>query len=42
MVDKSPYKQEKFMPASHIPIVEEKKIQELKPDYILILPEYQR
>jgi SAM-dependent methyltransferase len=37
-VDKSPYKQGKFMPASHIPIVEEKKIQELKPDYILILP----
>ena len=38
VVDKSPYKQGKFMPASHIPIVEEKKIQELKPDYILILP----
>ena len=38
VVDKSPYKQGKFMPASHIPIVEEKKIRELKPDYILILP----
>ena len=38
VVDKSPYKQEKFMPASHIPIVEEEKIIELKPDYILILP----
>ena len=38
VVDKSPYKQGKFMPASHIPIVEEKEIQELKPDYILILP----
>jgi SAM-dependent methyltransferase len=37
-VDKSPYKQGKFMPASHIPIVKEKEIQELKPDYILILP----
>ena len=38
VVDKSPYKQGKFMPASHIPVVEEKEIQELKPDYILILP----
>ena len=38
VVDKSPYKQGKFMPASHIPIVKEKKIQELQPDYILILP----
>ncbi|MDX4058518.1 class I SAM-dependent methyltransferase [Aliarcobacter skirrowii] len=38
VVDKSPYKQGKFMPASHIPIVEEKEIQKLKPDYILILP----
>ena len=38
VVDKSPYKQGKFMPASHILVVEEKEIQELKPDYILILP----
>lgn len=38
VVDKSPYKQGKFMPASHIPIVSEENISELKPDYILILP----
>ncbi len=38
VVDKSPHKQGKYLPASHIPVVEEKEIQELKPDYILILP----
>lgn len=38
VVDKSPYKQGKFLPASHIPIVSEEKISELKPDYVLILP----
>jgi SAM-dependent methyltransferase len=38
VVDKSPYKQSKYLPASHIPIVEEERILELKPDYILILP----
>lgn len=38
VVDKSPYKQGKYLPASHISIVEENKIQQLKPEYILILP----
>ena len=38
VVDKSPYKQGKYLPASHIPIVDEVKIKEHKPDYILILP----
>lgn len=38
VVDKSPHKIGKFLPASHIPIVEEKEISNLKPDYILILP----
>jgi len=38
VVDKSPYKQGKYLPASHIPIVDEKNIIEIKPDYILILP----
>jgi len=38
VVDKSPHKQGKFLPASHIPIVDEVKIMALKPDYILILP----
>ncbi len=38
VVDKSPYKQNKYLPSSHIPIVDEIKIKEYKPDYILILP----
>jgi len=38
VVDKSPYKQKKYLPASHILVVGEEKIAELKPEYILILP----
>ncbi len=38
VVDKSPHKQGKYLPASHIPIVEENRMQGLKPEYILILP----
>lgn len=38
VVDKSPYKQGKFLPGSHIPILNEKKIKKFKPDYIVILP----
>ena len=38
VVDKSPHKQGKYLPASHIPVVSEEKISELKPEYILILP----
>ncbi|WP_373034670.1 class I SAM-dependent methyltransferase [Sulfurimonas sp.] len=38
VVDKSPYKQGKYMPASHIPILNEDNIEQYKPDYILILP----
>lgn len=38
VVDRSPYTQGKYLPGSHIPIVNEKKIKELKPDYIIILP----
>ena len=38
VVDKSPYKQGKFLPQSHITIVSEEKIRNLKPEYILILP----
>ncbi|MEA3386964.1 MAG: methyltransferase C-terminal domain-containing protein [Patescibacteria group bacterium] len=38
VVDKSPHKQGKYLPASHIAIVDEEKIKEVKPDYILILP----
>ena len=38
VVDKSPHKQGKYLPASHFPIVNEEKIAMLKPEYILILP----
>jgi SAM-dependent methyltransferase len=38
VVDKNPAKQHKFMPGSHIPIVDESHLINHKPDYILILP----
>ncbi len=38
MADASPYKQGKFLPGTHIPVVDEQKIRKLKPDYVLILP----
>ncbi len=38
VADASPYKQGKFLPGSHIPIVNEDRIKLNKPDYILILP----
>jgi 2-polyprenyl-3-methyl-5-hydroxy-6-metoxy-1,4-benzoquinol methylase len=38
VVDASPHKQGKFLPASHIPIVDESFIRREKPDYVLILP----
>ncbi len=38
VVDASPYKQCKFLPGVHIPVVEESQIKELKPDYVVILP----
>tara|TARA_B100000242_G_scaffold227337_1_gene167719 strand:- start:21797 stop:23011 length:1215 start_codon:yes stop_codon:yes gene_type:complete len=38
VVDKSPHKQGKYLPASHIPIVSEENITKLKPSYVLILP----
>ena len=38
VIDRSPSKQNKFMPGSRIPIVEESFIREKKPDYIVILP----
>jgi hypothetical protein len=37
-VDRNPYKQGKFLPGSHIPILGLERIRETKPDYILILP----
>lgn len=38
VVDASPYKQGKFLPGSHIPVVNESRIKEMKPDYIIIFP----
>jgi 2-polyprenyl-3-methyl-5-hydroxy-6-metoxy-1,4-benzoquinol methylase len=38
VVDANPNKQNKFMPASHIPIVTEEFIRNEKPDFIIILP----
>jgi hypothetical protein len=38
VVDASPHKQGLFLPASHIPIVDESYIKNEKPDFVLILP----
>src|SRR4029078_2017983 len=35
-VDLSPYKQDHFMPGTHIPIFHPDKVKETKPDYVLI------
>ena len=37
-VDRSPYKQGRFLPGTHIPIHHPDQIRETKPDYVLILP----
>jgi 2-polyprenyl-3-methyl-5-hydroxy-6-metoxy-1,4-benzoquinol methylase len=37
-VDRSPAKQGKFLPGTHIPIYAPERIAETKPDYILVLP----
>ena len=37
-VDKSPYKQGKFLPGTHIPIHHPDRLTEAKPDYVVILP----
>jgi SAM-dependent methyltransferase len=38
VVDASPHKQGKFLPESHIPVVHEKEIRTIKPDFVLVLP----
>ncbi|KOR31746.1 SAM-dependent methyltransferase [Achromatium sp. WMS3] len=38
VVDRNPAKQGKFLPGSHIPIVDEQHLTVAKPDYIIILP----
>lgn len=37
-VDRSPHKQGKFLPGTHIPIAHPDRIRETRPDYVLILP----
>jgi SAM-dependent methyltransferase len=37
-VDRSPYKQGRFLPGKHIPIHHPQRIRETKPDYVVILP----
>ena len=37
-VDRSPYKQGRFLPGTHIPIYHPDRIAEAKPDYVVILP----
>ena len=37
-VDRSPFKQGKFLPGTHIPIYAPERLSETKPDYILVLP----
>jgi C-methyltransferase C-terminal domain/Putative zinc binding domain/Methyltransferase domain len=38
VADANPHKQEKYLPASHIPVVNEQYLKEQKPDYVIILP----
>ena len=37
-VDRNPYKQGKFLPGTHIPIYSPGRLEEARPDYVLILP----
>ncbi len=37
-VDRNPYKHGKFLPGTHLPIHTPEKIEETRPDYVLILP----
>ena len=38
VVDRNPYKHNKFLPGTHIPVFDTDKIAETKPDYVLVLP----
>ncbi len=38
VVDASPHKQGKYLPGSHIPIVNEEELHKSQPDYVIILP----
>lgn len=38
VVDASPHKQNKYLPGTHIPVVDKDEIKKYKPDYVIILP----
>ena len=38
VVDANPHKQNKYLPGSHIPVVNEMYLKEAKPDYVIIFP----
>jgi predicted glycosyltransferase len=38
VMDRNPAKQGKFMPGSRIPIVAETRLQQTRPDYVIIIP----
>ena len=38
VVDANPHKQNKWLPASHIPVVHEDVLKKVKPDYVVIFP----
>jgi hypothetical protein len=38
VVDANPHKQNKFLPASHIPVLSEREIKKTRPDFVIILP----
>jgi len=38
VVDRNPYKHNKFLPGTHIPVFDTHQIAKTKPDYVLILP----
>lgn len=38
VVDANPHKQNKFLPASHIPVMNEQHLKDVRPDYVIILP----
>jgi hypothetical protein len=38
VVDANPHKQDKFLPGSHVPVVNEAYLKEQKPDYVIIFP----
>jgi hypothetical protein len=38
VADANPHKQNKFLPASHIPVVDENYLKAHRPDYVIIFP----